>query len=197
MPREGQKTVGQCCSSPESIGFQNLEVDNREVTVIKRYGSRTFATMLYFCLPWLAGCSVSSSFQTLMEKKQANSTQQLSEAIEKMNQAENALLISKDMYRRQLSISFNQQELQVNTQHRQVIDLFFKSLPESQRLNIIISVAPSSAGEPFKTLNDSWSRLQSLKAILAQYSKEIELIYQPELDLDSATIHAVGGKDVQ
>ncbi|MFK0570316.1 hypothetical protein [Endozoicomonas sp.] len=119
-----------------------------------------------------------------------------------MNQTENSLPVSRDMYRRQLSISFNQEEFQVNKQHQQIIDLFFKSLPDSQHLNIIISVAPSSAAEPFKTLNESWARLQSLKKMIEQYSKEIELIYQPDLDIDSATIHAVGGsatggKDVQ
>ncbi|WP_257294398.1 hypothetical protein [Endozoicomonas sp. YOMI1] len=137
-----------------------------------------------------------------MEKEQARSTQQIADAIARINEAENALPISKNMYRRQLSINFSQQELEVNNQHKQVIGLFFNSLPKSQQLNIIISVAPSSAGQPFKTLNDSWARLQSLKNILEQYSEKIELVYQPELDLDSATIHAVGndisgGKGVQ
>ncbi|WP_175404399.1 hypothetical protein [Endozoicomonas atrinae] len=137
-----------------------------------------------------------------MDKEQARSTQQIADAITRINETENSLPISKNMYRRQLSINFTQKELEVNSQHKQVIELFFNSLPESQHLNIIISVAPSSAGQPFKTLNDSWARLQSLKNILEQYSEKIELVYQPELDLDSATIHAVGnnisgGKGVQ
>ncbi|USE35173.1 hypothetical protein [Endozoicomonas sp. SCSIO W0465] len=127
-----------------------------------------------------------------MEKKQARSTQQITDAIARINEKENRSPIAKNRYRRQLSLNFTQQELEVNNQHKQVIDLFINSLPESQQLNIIISVAPSSAGEPFKTLNDSWARLQSLKNTLEQYSENIELVYQPELDLDSATIHAVG-----
>lgn len=122
----------------------------------------------------------------------ATPTEQMSAAIDRMNEADNALPMAKNKYRRQLSINFTGQELQVNRQHKQVIDLFFTSLPESQHINIIISVAPSSAQEPFKALNDSWARLQSLKDTLASYSEKIELVYQPELDLDSATIHAVG-----
>lgn len=165
--------------------------------MVKRYGSRIFARLLFFSLLWLAGCSSTPSFQTLMEKEQKKSAQQIASSIERMNQTENSLPITKNMYRRQLSINFNQKELQANSQHKQIIDLFFKSLPESQRLNIIISVAPSSAADPFKTLNDSWARLQSLKEMLTQYSKDIELTYQPDLDLDSATIHAVGGQGVQ
>ncbi|WP_257285036.1 hypothetical protein [Endozoicomonas sp. SESOKO1] len=158
----------------------------------KRYGSRIFALLMFFSLSFLYGCQSQLNIKTLMEKEQARSTQQITDAIARMNKNENALPISKNMYRRQLSINFSQQELEVNNQHKQVIDLFFNSLPESQHLNIIISVAPSSAGQPFKTLNDSWARLQSLKNILAQYSDKIELVYQPELDFDSATIHVVG-----
>ncbi|MBO9480094.1 MULTISPECIES: hypothetical protein [Gammaproteobacteria] len=127
-----------------------------------------------------------------MDKEQARSTQQIADVIEQMNETKKTLPISKNRYTRQLSINFTQKELEVNNQHKQVIDLFFNSLPESQHLNITISVAPSSAGQPFKKLNDSWARLQSLKNILVQYGEKIELVYQPELDLDSATIHAVG-----
>ncbi len=170
--------------------------------MIKRYGSRIFAVLIFFSLSFLYGCKSQLNFQTLMDKEQARSTQQIADAITRINETENSLPISKNMYRRQLSINFTQKELEVNSQHKQVIELFFNSLPESQHLNIIISVAPSSAGQPFKTLNDSWARLQSLKNILEQYSEKIELVYQPELDLDSATIHAVGnnisgGKGVQ
>ncbi|WP_066013117.1 hypothetical protein [Endozoicomonas atrinae] len=170
--------------------------------MIKRYGSRIFVLLIFFSLSFLYGCKSQLNFQTLMDKEQARSTQQIADAITRINETENSLPISKNMYRRQLSINFTQKELEVNSQHKQVIELFFNSLPESQHLNIIISVAPSSAGQPFKTLNDSWARLQSLKNILEQYSEKIELVYQPELDLDSATIHAVGnnisgGKGVQ
>ena len=127
-----------------------------------------------------------------MEQEQARSTQQIADAIAQLKEAENPLPILKNVYRRQLSINFSDQELEANNQHKQVIGLFFNSLPKSQQLNITISVAPSSAGQPFKTLNDSWARLQSLKNILEQYSEKIELVYQPELVLDSATIQAVG-----
>ena len=160
--------------------------------MIKRYGLHTLVVAMFVSTLLISGCNSNLNFKTIMEREQEQSAQQISEAISRMNQAEESLPISKNIYRRQLSINFTQQELQANGQHKQIIDLFFKSLPESQQLNIIISVAPSSAGEPFKTLNDSWTRLQSLKKILAQYSKEIELVYQPELELDSATIHAVG-----
>ncbi|WBA83034.1 hypothetical protein [Endozoicomonas sp. GU-1] len=160
--------------------------------MIKRYGSPIFAALMFFSIPLLYGCKSQLHLQTMMEKEKARSTQQIADTIAKINEKENALPISKNMYRRQLSINFTQEELAVNSQHKQVINLFFNSLPKSQQLNIIISVAPSSAEHPFKTLNDSWSRLQSLKNILEQYSEKIELVYQPELGFDSATIHVVG-----
>ncbi|WP_422449481.1 hypothetical protein [Endozoicomonas sp. ALB091] len=170
--------------------------------MIKRYESRILAVLMFFSMSLLYGCKSQLNVQALMENEQTRSTQQIADVIARMNETENALPVSKNRYRRQLSINFTQKELEVNNQHKQVIDLFFNSLPESQHLNIIISVAPSSAGQPFQTLNDSWARLQSLKDILEQYSEKIELVYQPELDLDSATIHAVGnnisgGKGVQ
>lgn len=160
--------------------------------MIKRYRLRPLIVATFVSAFLISGCSSNLNFNTIMKTGQEKSAQQISEAISRMNQSEGSLPISKNMYRRQLSINFSQQELQANAQHEQIIDLFFKSLPESQQLNIIISVAPSSASEPFKTLNDSWTRLRSLKKILEQYSKEIELVYQPDLDVDSATIHAVG-----
>ena len=149
--------------------------------------------LMFLSLSLLYGCKSQLDFQTLIDKEQARSTEQMAEAIARMNEKEDALPISKNMYRRQLSLKFNQHELTISKQHEQIISLFFGSLPESQHLNIIISVAPSSGAEPFKILNDSWTRLQNLKKMLDQYSQEIELVYQTNLDIDSATIHAVGG----
>ncbi|OED41969.1 hypothetical protein ACH42_12705 [Endozoicomonas sp. (ex Bugula neritina AB1)] len=141
----------------------------------------------------LTGCMSDLAVQKQKDSAIRQTNQKLLKSLETIRQSEQALPLSNDMFRRQLALSFQKPEQSVTEQHTKIIRLFFQTLPSDSSLNIIISVAPTSNPEVFKSLQKAWERLQSLKQYVSEYSSQIELVYQPELDPDTALLQVVGG----
>ncbi len=151
-----------------------------------------FRQLTLVCTLMVTGCQTSPDFQELMRREQAKATLKKPNGVIHQMQAAAGLPAAENVYKRRLSLTFQPDELTASQQNAQLIHFFFSSLPTSMRLSVVISVAPSSAKEPFKTLKDSSTRLQSLKTILHSYTPHIELIYQPSMTIDTAGIHVTG-----
>ena len=139
------------------------------------------------CFIVIAGCQTTPDFHQLMKTKQASI-----DALTDKSSRNNALSHTGQQYQRRLTINFESDELQATSHHTQIIQLFFRSLPEAHSVRIIVSVAPSSSDEPFQVLKDSRARLKNLEALLTRYSEQIELIYQPEMTINTAGIQVIG-----
>lgn len=159
------------------------------MTRVSEFGFITY----WLSLLLLTGCMSDLAVQKQKDSAIRQTNQKLLKSLETIRQSEQALPLSNDMFRRQLALSFQKPEQSVTEQHTKIIRLFFQTLPSDSSLNIIISVAPTSNPEVFKSLQKAWERLQSLKQYVSEYSSQIELVYQPELDPDTALLQVVGG----
>lgn len=147
----------------------------------------------------LMGCANQQSPRMQMDRELAGashpSNEQLQETIEKLRSESQELVISNKMYRRKMSLTF-ENELNHLTEHqKKVISLFFQTLPESESISIILSIAPS-AETGFEAIKDAWIRTQELKTYLDQYSEEIEELYIPDQESNTVTIQVLGGGSV-
>ncbi|MGB1271033.1 MAG: hypothetical protein ACPG5T_03075 [Endozoicomonas sp.] len=166
---------------------------DREVILIKRPWILTYSLILL--IPWLASCTPTMKLNNPLpgyEKKQTEKEAHLEKSLEKLSKSTAGMLLSNDIYRRKLSITFNKQQNSLTEQHIKVIRLFFQTLPKSQNINIVISVASTSEQSSFASLNMSWNRLRSIKKQLSIYTNDIETTYQPDLETDSASIQVTG-----
>ena len=120
----------------------------------------------------------------------------LNSAIEKLRQSTKKPSSTRNLYSRQLSLSFQESDKNLTTKHEQIIQLFFQTIPRDKELDIVISVAPASNKEKFESLQRAWERLRSLEQQISPYSANIKLIYQPELKQDTALLQIVGGDSV-
>ena len=120
----------------------------------------------------------------------------LNSAIEELRHSTKAIKSDQASFHRQLSLSFMASEKTLSEKHEKIIQLFFQTIPDNQRLDIVISVAPASGKESFKSLQNAWERLRSLEQQISPYSSSIKLIYQPELKQDTALLQVVGGDSV-
>lgn len=150
-------------------------------------------TLFFLSLILLSGCMTDLSAQKQQDAAIRQTDQKLLQSLEKIRQSKSALPLNSDMFRRQLALNFQAPEESLTEQHTKVIRLFFQTLPSNTELNIVISVAPASTTEAFRSLQKAWERLQSLKEQVSEYSSQVELVYQPEMDPDTATLQVVGG----
>ena len=158
---------------------------------------RWFGIWLAISLPLLSGCASDSSLMRLQDRelrpeKQVN--QNLTAKIEHYRMA--AKVQKENTFQRQLSLTFTASDHKVTALQEKLIKLFFQTLPSQSDIKIVISVAPSSTLESFAALQSAWQRLRSLEQAASSYSKKIELIYQPALKKDTATMKVTGGGSV-
>lgn len=116
--------------------------------------------------------------------------------IAKLKPSNETPLSAKASFHRQLALTFPESEIKLTEKHEQIIRLFFQTIPRDKELDIVISVAPASGEEQFKSLQSAWKRLRSLEEYVSPYSANIKLIYQPELEEDTAILKVVGGDSV-
>ena len=121
---------------------------------------------------------------------------ELISSIEKLRSESKELTISNNMFRRQLSLNFEDDNNSVTEHHQKVIMLFFQTLPDRDNLSIILSVSPSS-DDGFDAVNDAWVRIQALRSHLKTYSNQIEELYIPNQEPDTVTIQVLGGDSVK
>lgn len=158
---------------------------------------RWFAIWLCIILPFISGCASKSSLKRLQDRELRSEytvNTSLNAKIENLRQQSKTQ--KENSFQRQLSLTFNGSDHKVTEQQEKIIKLFFQTLPSQSDVKIKILVAPSSTLESFEALQEAWQRLRSLEKATSSYSQEIELIYQPSLEKDTATMQVTGGGSV-
>ena len=144
----------------------------------------------------LTGCMSNMAAKNTPDISEREVDTRLHVAIEKLRNSTKSQQSNAEIFHRQLSLSFQQSDKTLTTKHEQIIHLFFQTIPVDQKLDIVISVAPASGKEQFRSLQSAWKRLRSLEQNISHYSSSIKLIYQPELKHDTALLQVVGGDSV-
>ncbi|WP_062267331.1 hypothetical protein [Endozoicomonas arenosclerae] len=153
---------------------------------------------LLFTLAILTGCANQphAPLEKLLTDKPPQTEEELLNAIDKLRNQSKDLTLSNNMYRRQLSLNYQEDANHISEHQKKVIKLFFQTLPDSDNLSIILSISPSS-DEGFESINDAWVRVQELRSYLKDYSTQIEELYIPDQEPDTVTIQVLGGDSVQ
>ncbi len=146
----------------------------------------------------LSGCANQpvTPLEKLLTEQPPKTEEELLNAIEKLRSESKDLTISNNMYRRQLSLNYEDDANHISEHQKKVIKLFFQTLPDRDNLSIILSISPSS-DEGFESINDAWVRVQELRNYLEDYSNQIEELYLPDQEQDTVTIQVLGGDSVQ
>ncbi|KEQ18875.1 hypothetical protein GZ78_02110 [Endozoicomonas numazuensis] len=146
----------------------------------------------------LSGCASQppAPLEKLLTEQPPQTEEELIGAIEKLRSESKELTISNNMYRRQLSLNYEEDANHISDHQKKVIKLFFQTLPDRDNLSIILSISPSS-DEGFNSINDAWVRVQELRSYLQDYSVQIEELYIPDQEPDTVTIQVLGGDSVQ
>ena len=148
---------------------------------------------LWLSLLLLSGCMNDLAAQKQTDAALRQTDDNLLSSLKKLQKSEQALPLSNTMFRRQLALSFQKADQQVTAKQESLIRLFFQTLPADTAYQIIITVAPTSHSESFVALQQAWQRLRSLEQHLSEYGSKIELVYQPGLTPDTATLQVIGG----
>ena len=144
----------------------------------------------------LTGCMSNMAAKNTPDISEREVDTRLYSAIEELRYSTKSRSSDQEAFHRQLSLSFQQSDKTLTIKHEQIIQLFFQTIPVDQKLDIVISVAPASGEEQFKSLQNAWKRLRSLEQSISSYSSSIKLVFQPELKHDTALLQVVGGDSV-
>lgn len=166
--------------------------------------TRSLLYRLALVLPMLTGCSSQDYFSSpaslsdieQVENEERQADEKLIATLEKLRANPGVPDLSENMFRRQMSLTYSGSVKHLTDHHRKVIKLFFQTMPDSNNISIILSVAPSSSRETFEGLNDAWVRVQELRHYLKDYSGQIQELYIPDQAPDTITIQVLGGDSV-
>lgn len=165
-------------------------------------GFRIIPFWLIFTLPVLSGCANKTGQLSPLEATMAGTkttpqtNKELLASIQQLREESTELKLSDSMFRRKMSLTYSSPSNHLSKHQQKVIDLFFQTLPDTKNISIIISIAPTSAGDDFNALHTAWTRIQELKNYLQAYSIQIEELYLPDQSSDTVTIQVLGGESV-